>query len=50
MKLPELFDLSKELCRRAQRHAWVTVIAVRGPSSAYVGAQAIVDDEGCIHG
>lgn len=46
----KLFELSKELSEEGQPHAWVTVIGVQGPTAAYVGAQAIVDANGEIHG
>lgn len=50
MSTPELLDLSRDLLRQARPHAWVTVIAVKPPSSAYVGAQAIVEADGTMHG
>nr|WP_279237519.1 XdhC family protein [Dyella sedimenti] len=36
--------------RQARPHAWVTVIAVKPPSSAYLGAQAVVEADGSLHG
>ena len=48
MNPSDLFELSRELTRLRQPHAWITVIAVNGPSSAYVGAQAIVKPDGGI--
>jgi xanthine dehydrogenase accessory factor len=50
MKSSDLFDFSRALCQRRQPHAWVTVVAVSGPSSAYLGAQAIVEADGAMHG
>jgi xanthine dehydrogenase accessory factor len=46
----ELLDLSRDLHRRKQPHAWITVVSVQYPSSAYVGAQAIVEADGSMHG
>jgi len=50
MKTADLFELSNELLQQRQPHAWITVIAVKPPSSAYVGAQAIVTSDGQLHG
>ncbi|HEX7914573.1 XdhC family protein [Rudaea sp.] len=50
MKLIDLDELSRELTQQRRAHAWVTVIAVRPPSSAYVGAQAVVEADGELHG
>jgi xanthine dehydrogenase accessory factor len=50
MKTADLFELSNELFQQRQPHAWVTVVAVKSPSSAYVGAQAIVTSDGQLHG
>ena len=50
MNSPDLFELSRELTRLHQPHAWITVIAVSAPSSAYVGAQAIVKADGGMTG
>jgi xanthine dehydrogenase accessory factor len=50
MNSSDLFALSRELTRQRQPHAWITVIAVTGPSSAYVGAQAIVRSDGELSG
>ena len=50
MSSPDLFELSRELTRLRQPHAWITVIAVNGPSSSYVGAQAIVKPDGGMTG
>ena len=41
-----LLELSRELTRLGQPHAWITVIAVSAPSSSYIGAQAIVKADG----
>ena len=50
MKSPDLSELARELTRLRQPHAWITVIGVNGPSSAYLGAQAIVKADGGITG
>ena len=50
MSSPDLFELSRELSRLHQPHAWMTVIAVSAPSSSYVGAQAIVKSDGDMTG
>ena len=50
MSSPDLYELSRELTRLQQPHAWITVIAVNGPSSSYVGAQAIVKPDGAMTG
>lgn len=46
----DLLELSRELTRQGQPHAWVTVIGVTAPSSSYVGAQAIVKASGEVSG
>jgi xanthine dehydrogenase accessory factor len=50
MKTADLLELSRELTRQCQPHAWITVISVTSPSSAYVGAQAIVKSDGELSG
>lgn len=50
MKTADLFELSNELIHQRQPHAWITVVGVKSPSSAYVGAQAIVTSDGQLHG
>lgn len=50
MNSSNLYDLSADLSRQRQPHAWITVISVTGPSSAFVGAQAIVQTTGEITG
>ncbi len=50
MQTPDLFEISRELTQQHQPHAWITVISVNGPSSSYVGAQAIVKADGEING
>jgi xanthine dehydrogenase accessory factor len=50
MKSSDLFELSRELTRQNQAHAWITVISVTSPSSSYVGAQAIVRSDGELSG
>jgi xanthine dehydrogenase accessory factor len=50
MKSSDLLELSRELTRQHQPHAWITVISVTSPSSAYIGAQAIVRSNGEMSG
>ena len=50
MKTADLFELSNDLFQQRQPHAWITVVGVRAPSSAYLGAQAIVTSDGQLHG
>jgi xanthine dehydrogenase accessory factor len=50
MKPADLLELSRELTRQCQPHAWITVISVTSPSSSYVGAQAIVRSDGELSG
>jgi xanthine dehydrogenase accessory factor len=50
MKTADLFELSNDLIQQRQPHAWITVVGVKSPSSAYVGAQAIVTSDGQLHG
>jgi xanthine dehydrogenase accessory factor len=50
MKTADLFELSNDLIQQHQPHAWITVVGVKSPSSAYVGAQAIVTSDGELHG
>jgi xanthine dehydrogenase accessory factor len=50
MKPTDLLELSRELTRLCQPHAWITVISVTSPSSSYVGAQAIVRSDGELSG
>ena len=50
MKSSDLLELSRELTRQNQAHAWITVISVTSPSSSYVGAQAIVKADGELSG
>ena len=50
MKSSDLFELSRELTQQRQAHAWITVIGVTGPSSSYIGAQAIVTAQGEMSG
>ena len=50
MKSTDLFELSRDLTQQRQAHAWITVIDVTGPSSSYIGAQAIVTAEGEMSG
>jgi len=46
----ELLDLALELNGRHQPYALVTVVRAVAPTSAYVGAQAIVLADGALHG
>jgi xanthine dehydrogenase accessory factor len=50
MSSSDLHALSSELTQQRHPHAWITVIGVTNPSSAYVGAQAIVKANGEING
>lgn len=50
MEHTDLYELSRDLRRQRRPHAWITVVAVQSPSSAYVGAQAIVEADGEMHG
>jgi xanthine dehydrogenase accessory factor len=50
MATSDLIELSRELTRQHEPHAWITVIGVTSPSSAYVGAQAIVKADGEMRG
>jgi xanthine dehydrogenase accessory factor len=50
MQAPDLIEISRELTQQHQPHAWITVISVNGPSSSYVGAQAIVRSDGELKG
>ena len=50
MQSPDLFEISRELTQQHHPHAWITVISVTGPSSSYVGAQAIVRADGELEG
>ncbi len=46
----ELLDLARELNGRRQPYALVTVVRAVAPTSAFVGAQAIVLPDGTLHG
>ena len=46
----DLLDFAQTLNRRGERYAMVTVVRVTPPTSAYVGAQAIVMADGSLHG
>ena len=50
MTLTELLERSRRLQQEGRPHAWVTVIGVEAPTSAFVGAQAIVDGDGTLYG
>jgi xanthine dehydrogenase accessory factor len=46
----QLFELARELDRRAEAYALVTVVRAIAPTSAWLGAQAIVLADGTLHG
>ena len=46
----ELMDLARELNGRGEAYALVTVVRAVAPTSAYLGAQAIVLGDGTLHG
>lgn len=46
----ELPELARELNRRGEAYALVTVVRAVAPTSAYLGAQAIVLADGALHG
>jgi len=46
----ELQDLARELNRRGESYALVTVVRAVAPTSAYPGAQAIILADGTLHG
>ena len=50
MSNEELLELARELNRRAEAYALVTVVRAIAPTSAYLGAQAIVLADGTLHG
>ncbi|MDB5880651.1 MAG: hypothetical protein JWP43_529 [Ramlibacter sp.] len=50
MTATDLLDYAQTLSRRGERYAMVTVVRVTPPTSAYVGAQAIVLADGSLHG
>jgi xanthine dehydrogenase accessory factor len=50
MTKDELMDLARELNRRGEAYALVTVVRAVAPTSAYLGAQAIVLADGTLHG
>jgi xanthine dehydrogenase accessory factor len=50
MTSDEILALAQALNRRGEAYALVTVVRVVAPSSAYVGAQAIVLADGTLHG
>ncbi|HEU5134739.1 MAG TPA: XdhC family protein [Steroidobacteraceae bacterium] len=45
-----LHDLTRELNRRQEPYALITVVRAVAPTSAYLGAQAIVLKDGTLHG
>ncbi len=46
----DLLDFAQTLNRRGERYAFVTVVRITPPTSAYVGAQAIVLADGSLKG
>src|SRR5208282_6887319 len=46
----ELLDLARELNRRREPYALITVVRAVAPTSAYLGAQALVLADGTLHG
>ncbi len=50
MTRDELSEKARELSGRGEAYALVTVVRVVAPSSAYLGAQAIVRADGTLHG
>jgi xanthine dehydrogenase accessory factor len=50
MTSDELLQLANTLNERGEPYAMVTVVRVASPTSAYVGAQAIVREDGNLHG
>lgn len=50
MTLQETLALAADLAARGEPHALVTVVRVVAPTSAHVGAQAIVLADGSLHG
>jgi xanthine dehydrogenase accessory factor len=51
MKTPDqVAELARELGRSGEPHALVTVVRAVAPTSAYLGAQAIVRADGTLHG
>ncbi|NPT56216.1 XdhC family protein [Paraburkholderia elongata] len=50
MNTDTLLELEQRLIEQARPFAVVTVIRAAHPTSAWVGAQALIDDEGVLHG
>jgi xanthine dehydrogenase accessory factor len=50
MKKDELMELARDLNRRGEAYAMVTVVRAVAPTSAYLGAQAVVLADGTLHG
>lgn len=50
MNNEQLLELARELNRRAEAYALVTVVRAIAPTSAWLGAQAIVLTDGTLHG
>jgi xanthine dehydrogenase accessory factor len=46
----ELMDMARELTTRGEPYALITVVRAAAPTSAYLGAQAIVLADGTLHG
>ena len=50
MATPQVLKVVGELEAKGISHAVVTVVRVVPPTSAYVGAQAVVEHDGTLHG
>jgi xanthine dehydrogenase accessory factor len=50
MSNDELLEMARELNRRGEDYALITVVRAVAPTSAYLGAQAIVLADGTLHG
>jgi xanthine dehydrogenase accessory factor len=46
----QLLDLARDLNRRQEPYALITVVRAVAPTSAYLGAQAVVLSDGTLHG
>ena len=46
----DLLQLTQQLASRQEPYAVVTVVRIQAPTSAYVGAQALVCSDGSLHG
>ena len=50
MTSDELMEMARDLNGRGEAYALVTVVRAVAPTSAYLGAQAIVLADGALHG